>query len=347
VNGPVDHSSGYASSALKNSSLASLIGQDELCVEVYRLLIMHPRWGVAEIARELRAGQSEIRAALDKLAELSMLYPTGESLGVAAIHPEVGLAGYIHRREMEIHAQQVELASVQAATAELAAAYAAQRAQHGTMSLERLESVDEVRVRLSELARDASHELLAFMPGGAQSQEALDASRPLDEESLAAGVTLRTLYLDSVRNDRATTEYARWLSERGGQVRTVPSLPLRMLIADRSVALLPIDPEDTRAGAVVMQAPGVVTALLVLFDLVWDQATPFGAERPNSSEDEPVPQEITLLKLLAQGHTDEVAARKLGLSLRTTRRLMASITAKLGARSRFEAGVLAAQAGWL
>lgn len=334
-------------SDLKNSSLASLIGQDELCVEVYRLLIMHPRWGVAEIAQELRAGEPQIRGALDKLADLSMLYPTGEFQGVAAVHPEVGLAGYIHRREMEIHAQQMELASVQAATAELAAAYAAQRAQHNTTGLERLEGVNEVRVRLSELARNASRELLAFMPGGSQSQDALDSSRPLDEESLTAGVTLRTLYLDSVRNDRATTEYARWLSELGGQVRTVPSLPLRMLIADRSVALLPIDPEDTRAGAVVVQAPGVVAALLALFDLVWERATPFGAERPNSSEDEPVPQEITLLKLLAQGHTDEVAARKLGLSLRTTRRLMASITAKLGARSRFEAGVLAAQAGWL
>ncbi|MFE7271839.1 helix-turn-helix transcriptional regulator [Streptomyces sp. NPDC057623] len=328
------------------SSLATLIGQDELCIEVYRLVITQPRWGMAEIAQELRVGELKIRAALNKLAELSMLYQSEGTKNVVAVHPDVGLASYIHRREMEIHAQQMELASVRAAAAELAGTYAVQRAQLGNMGLERLEGVNEVRARLSGLARQATSELLALMPGGAQSQEALEASRPLDEESLKAGVSLRTLYLDSVRNDRATTEYAQWLSELGGEIRTAPSLPLRMLITDRSVALLPIDPEDTRAGAVVVEAPGVLAGLLALFELLWERATPFGTQRPNES-DAPTPQELALLQLVSQGHTDEVASRKLGLSLRTTRRLMAAITTKLGARSRLEVGILAARAGWV
>ncbi|NEC87719.1 helix-turn-helix transcriptional regulator [Streptomyces sp. SID12501] len=309
-------------------------------------MIMQPRWGVSEIAQELGVGASEVRAALSKLADLSMLGPADEADDVVAVHPEVGLAAYIHRREVEIRAQQMELASMRAVTSDLAAVFAAQRTRHGNAGLERLESVSSVRTRLSELSRQATSELLAFMPGGAHSREALEASRPLDEESLAAGVTLRTIYLDSVRNDRATTEYARWLSELGGEIRTAPSLPLRMLIADRSVALLPIDPEDTKAGAVVVHAPGVLSALVSLFDMVWDRASPLGVQQTNAAED-PTPQEVTLLNLLAQGQTDDVASRKLGLSLRTTRRLMASITAKLGARSRFEAAVLATRAGWL
>lgn len=328
------------------SSLAALIGQDEICVDVYRLVITEPGWGLAEIAKELDVEEAAVRECLDRLAELSMLYPTKDATDVAPISPEVGLAAYIHRRETEIHSQQLELATIRAATAELTATYASQRGRQGNVGLEQLEGVNEVRARLSELARHAGSEILAFMPGGAQSPEALEASRPLDEQSLSAGVKLRTIYLDSVRNCRATTEYARWLSELGGEIRTMPSLPLRMLIADRSVALLPVSPDDTRAGAVILRAPGVVTALLALFEMVWERAAPLhGGSRP--AVDAPSEQEIELLRLLQKGHTDEVAAKKLGLSLRTARRMMSAISARLGARSRFEAGVLAERAGWL
>ncbi|MFJ2707685.1 LuxR C-terminal-related transcriptional regulator [Streptomyces sp. NPDC087428] len=330
----------------ENSVLATLIGQDELCIEVYRLVITRPGWDVAEIARHLRVPKPDVLEKMDRLAELSMLLPSKETKNAVVIDPEVSLASYIHQRERQIHSQQVELASVRAATARLAAAHASGRAHHSSLGLERLEGIDEVRARLTELARNATGELLAFMPGGAQSEEALQASRPLDEASLAAGVAVRTIYLDSVRNDRATIQYAHWLSELGGETRTLPSLPLRMLIADEAVALVPIDPENSRAGAVVMQAPGVVTALVALFHLLWERATPLGAPHPPAS-DAPTSQEMALLQLLAQGQTDEVVSRKMGLSLRTTRRMMASVSAKLGARSRFEAGILAARAGWL
>ncbi|WP_345060901.1 helix-turn-helix transcriptional regulator [Streptomyces rameus] len=258
----------------------------------------------------------------------------------------MSFSSYIHRREMEIHAQQLELAAVRAATAELTAAYAAHQGSRGSAGLERLNGVHEVRARLTELSRRATEELLAFMPGGALSQDALDASRPLDERSLESGVRLKTVFLDSVVNDRATTEYARWLSTLGGEVRTLPVLPLRMLVADRTTAVLPIDPEDSRQGAVIVHATGVVAALLALFDMAWERAVPLdGSRAPHA--DAPSRQELTLLNLLAQGHTDEVAARKLGLSLRTVRRMMASVSGKLGARSRFEAGVLASRSGWL
>ena len=61
----------------------------------------------------------------------------------------------------------------------------------------------------------------------------------------------------------------------------------------------------------------------------------------------PSAQERTIVGLLAQGYTDEVVARRIELPRRTYRRRVSSLMEKLGARSRFQAGVLAAQAGWL
>lgn len=65
------------------------------------------------------------------------------------------------------------------------------------------------------------------------------------------------------------------------------------------------------------------------------------------SEGSPSEYQIALAQLLAQGLTDEAIARRLGISDRSVRRRVAEIVDILGARSRFQAGVNAAEAGWL
>jgi DNA-binding NarL/FixJ family response regulator len=62
---------------------------------------------------------------------------------------------------------------------------------------------------------------------------------------------------------------------------------------------------------------------------------------------EQVPDQGELITFLAQGLTDEAIGKRLGISSRTVRRRVAEITALLGARSRFQAGARAAEAGWL
>jgi DNA-binding NarL/FixJ family response regulator len=84
----------------------------------------------------------------------------------------------------------------------------------------------------------------------------------------------------------------------------------------------------------------------VLFDRLWDTGTPFG-ETPRRDEHDLTPQERELLMLLGIGCTDDIAARRLGISLRTVRRMSSELMNRLGARSRFEAGVRAAKEGWL
>lgn len=65
------------------------------------------------------------------------------------------------------------------------------------------------------------------------------------------------------------------------------------------------------------------------------------------TSDGPSPEEAQLLSLLAQGATDDVVARSLGCTRRTLQRRLRRVFEKLGARSRFQAGVLAQRAGWI
>ncbi|MFK0238890.1 helix-turn-helix transcriptional regulator [Streptomyces vinaceus] len=188
---------------------------------------------------------------------------------------------------------------------------------------------------------------MQFLPGGALSGASLEASRRLDRRALACGIEMRSVYQDSARNDPTTLAYARWLTEQGGQVRTSPLLPPRLLIFDRAVAVVPIDPDLSRLGALCTSAPGIVASLTSLFEQTWDSAIPLGADRPRPSDTRPTATELELLKLLASGMTDEAAAKRLGVSLRTVRRQMSALMERLHATSRFEAGLKAAQHGWL
>ena len=71
--------------------------------------------------------------------------------------------------------------------------------------------------------------------------------------------------------------------------------------------------------------------------------TEFADLRPRTGQPS---TERDVLRLLAQGHTDEAVAARLGLSVRTVRRVVKDMLDRTGARSRFELGVRASAQGW-
>ena len=214
----------------------------------------------------------------------------------------------------------------------------------GLLDVERVEGVEEVRHRLAELAAGCRSALWAFQPGGPQSTERLQASRPLNEATLARGVEMRSVFLDSLRNDEATREHVAWLTHRGAEVRTLPDLPTRLLLIDHEVAVLPLTPEDSGAGALIVSSPSLVATLESLFLWCWYRAVPFHRGRP-SREFMLNSQELEALRLWGQGYSDQAVARRLGVSIRTVRRISATVYDALGVASRFQAGVRAVELG--
>ncbi|ONI67130.1 hypothetical protein BWI15_28615 [Kribbella sp. ALI-6-A] len=158
------------------------------------------------------------------------------------------------------------------------------------------------------------------------------------------GLRYRAIYPDTARTAPASCRHLVAMSAAGVAVRTVPQVPLNALIIDGAVAVLPA---DTSHGSVaVLRLSSVVTSTTELFERVWPGAVPLtGSDLPGDADlDE---RNLEILRLLALGVTDEVAAAQLGVSVRTVRRMVAQIMGRLGARSRFQAGVKAADRGWL
>ncbi|WP_437093588.1 DUF6879 family protein [Streptomyces sp. enrichment culture] len=293
----------------------------------------------------------QVRSALDECVRLSLVKPSWGAQGrLRAVNPEVALQTLVTRQENEILERQRRLAEARAEMARFIDDYHTTQQDLRGALMERLEGIEEIRFRIEELTHKCEKELLTFATGGPQSEASRQASRPLCEALARRGVAMRSIYLDSVHNDPATVDHLRWLHAHGDQVRTTASLPSRMLLFDRAHAVLPTDPDDSAAGALVLHGRGVIGALCELFERVWENAVPFTSGRPQHRErggGELTSQEQAVLRLLAEGLTDEVVARKLGVSVRTGRRITAELMSRLGARSRFQAGLRAAQFGWL
>lgn len=311
---------------------------------VYKAMLRKPTWRVADLVAQTGLSEGAVRESLDALIELALVSPSAEAPELLRpVNPQVALQGLIAQAESQIVARQQEIESVRAAITVLSEVHASQIRRD---EMTRWPGIEAVRTRLRELSALAVSECMSFNPGRADKPEAMSASKPLNQQALERGVSIRAIYQDSFRNDPQTLAYARWFEELGGQTRTAPLVPMLMVIVDREVALLPISPADPSVGAVEVHSPGVVAALCAIFEQVWISATPFMAP-PQTDAHGLEPLERQLLQLLGDGHTDESAARKLGLSVRTIQRMMSDITARLGAASRFQAGVNATRQGWL
>ncbi|QKW21158.1 helix-turn-helix transcriptional regulator [Kitasatospora sp. NA04385] len=310
---------------------------------VYRAMLDHPTDSVDGLARRCALAPGRIRDCLDELGALMLVRASAEHPGrMRAIDPAVGLADMLARQEADLAARQAALAASRAAVTRMVADRAEHRAAHG----ERLLGMDAIHHRLEQMGRVTVQEVLSSQPG-VQRAEDLDASRPGDEGVLGRGVAVRTLYQDATRNQPHVHGYAQWLISRGGEVRTAPTIPQRVVIVDRRQALVPIDPEDTRKGALHVTEPGILGALLDLYEQAWNTAVPLGAATTGDPDTGLTPTERELLRLLGGGLTDDAAGQRLGVSSRTVGRHMSSIMERLNAASRFEAGIKAAQCGWI
>ncbi|MFC7790925.1 LuxR C-terminal-related transcriptional regulator [Streptomyces cinereoruber] len=322
------------------------LGIKESTETVYRLLLERPEYDAAEMAAHLDRPEEEVREALARLADLKLVLMDDSSGEVEPFNPDVGFSFLLSRAEAELSRRRRQVERAGRAVDGILASYAARPRRVRPDIVDRITGLDDVRERLEGLAANARTECLSLLPGGAQLPDTMDASQPLDQLALERGVKIRSIYQESFRNDPPTVEYVRWYCELGGEARTVPVVPMLMVIVDREAALVPLDPEDGRAGALEVRSPGLIHALVVLFDRLWDAGTGFG-ESPRRDEHDLSPQERELIMLLGIGCTDDIAARRLGISLRTVRRMSSELMNRLGARSRFEAGVRAAKEGWL
>lgn len=160
-----------------------------------------------------------------------------------------------------------------------------------------------------------------------------------------AGFAVKKLLSPAALADEAARRHLREVTAKGAQVRISSTrLPHETIVIDRRVMILAGRDAPGPREFTVTTSPALVGGVYALFQAAWEAATDFaaylGGDVPHLDADG-----LAVLRALGAGHTDETAARLLGLSLRTYRRRVAELMAKLEADSRFQAGLRAGELG--
>jgi DNA-binding CsgD family transcriptional regulator len=168
---------------------------------------------------------------------------------------------------------------------------------------------------------------------------------------VAAGVRARDIYDHEAIDAPDTLALVRSLTDSGGSVRVARMVPMKLLLIDRSAALIPLSTSEpgVHLGALLVRASSLLEALSAFFEAMWDRAAPFALHRDargRASSGRPDEAE-SLLAFLAAGFKDEAIARRLGVAPSTVDRRMRRLMHDLDARTRFQAGVHATRRGWV
>jgi DNA-binding NarL/FixJ family response regulator len=157
------------------------------------------------------------------------------------------------------------------------------------------------------------------------------------------GLRVRKLYTSAALADEVQRTHLLQLLTVGAQVRICDTgLPHETIIIDRRVMILAGPRVAGDREFTVTTSPALIEGVYALFDAGWQGAVPLADRQDLPMLD---PDVRAILRTLAAGLTDEAAARRMGISLRTYRRRVAELMKALDSDSRFQAGLRAGELG--
>jgi hypothetical protein len=168
----------------------------------------------------------------------------------------------------------------------------------------------------------------------------------LTEREIAAldrGVKMRTLYQHSARRHAPTRKYVAEVTAHGAEVRTLDEFFNRMIVIDRRLAIIPGAPD--LSVAIAIREPGLVTYLVDVFERAWERARSFSNTERTMMHDIAKEQRAMTIRMLIEGHSDPVSAKRLGVSARTFAAYVADLKEEYDAETRFQLGYTMGQAG--
>lgn len=313
-------------------------GINDVEERLYRALVREPRASLSQLSAAIGRSAAVTRRVLDRLESLGLVSRQGTPPRFIPAAPDRAIEALILRRQEELERCRV-------AAAALLGDYrrAAQVTAH---VVELIEGREASLQRYIQLLVTARHEVLMFD----KPPYLGPADNPLEFDALQRGIAWRAIYApEALAVPDRLAQLPQWQAA-GEQARVCPNVPLKLVVVDRSVALLPLTAEADAAeqSAVLVHPSSLLTTLVMLFDMLWAQSLPLSAIGGSGADPAgPDDADRMLLQLLTAGIKDQAIARHLGVSLRTVRRRLAQLAEHAGVGSRFQLGVAAAQRGWV
>lgn len=302
------------------------VGIDGTEESVYRALLRGPGRGPAELAEALGLRRAVVQRALSGLEEKGLISRSASRRPrYHAAPPGLAVEALILRHEEGLQRARVRAAELNGEMAALPDLPAM------VDLVEVVSGRDAVVQRITQVQRSARREVLVFD----RPPYAVDAAAGTagEVEHLRRGVRARVVYDHSALDVPGGLEEVRQMVGEGEEARIASGLPMKMLIADGGLGLVPLRAADETAGVVMIHPSALLDALIALFEAYWRIAMPIQLTGPVSSRSR-TEQEEAILALLGAGLTDAAIASHLGIGRRTVQRRIRRMMDHHGAQSR-------------
>lgn len=321
-------------------------GLTEQRLAVYRAVLQQPDLTqsprLPDLAGQVGLTEVDTASALEELRELGLLVPSWIEGEEYALDPSIAF-DRLATRQQQIDDLSEELRSDKLAAGEFVSDYVNFLVQKTSRDIEILEG----RVRANQRMQHFHPRTTVWGIIQSDAATTIDPVNFPDRPHLERGVELRYIYPESTLKKPGGSEFVEFVFSLGGKIRIAPAVPFRLIIFDGETAVMAIDPDDASVGAVIHHSRAVVRLAEEVFLSYWNRAVNPFEQQQWAREGGVTAQESEFLRLLVRGSTDEQVARKLGVSLRTVRRIASKLSGQVGASGRFELGVRAAQRGWV
>ena len=337
-------------------------GLGPLAGRVLERLVTEPELSSEAVAEMLGVTPGTAERALQALENENLVVRVGDRPTCWSAGPPRSTLGSLLAQRRQ------ELARAELYMEELHEAYRSASHRRVTSDLfEVVESAEQVGVRYAQLLASSRHEVLHLakppyvtrsvrVEGTAVPTAPTTVSdAPTAEVPVPDGVRLRSVYDTDGITDTVSLRTALSGTARGGELRLLAGLPMKLVVFDETAGIMPLRQEDPSTGSLIVHSTTLLAVLTALFESVWERATPVSLDsspgRPPITATEPdsrPPGRMgDILTLLRAGLTDDAIARVLGLSRRTIQKHISETAELLGARTRFQIALLARERGWL
>jgi predicted transcriptional regulator len=311
---------------------------------VYRALLRTPVTTAATLASDLALSAAEVDRAVASLQAAGLVLAVDG--GFAAAPPALALGALITLQRDALRSAERELAV-------LAEEHRTTAPSRNVGDLvEVVTGLDAVRHRYLQVQHSARGELRHFIT--APFVAVPPDQNPAEKAATDRGIRVRAVVEQAVLASPGAVDDTVESLRRGVDIRVVDELPMKLLLADSELALVPLTTEpDDEPAAVMLQRSGLVTALDALFENVWRLAYPLRADNlvaggPGDAAPAagPSPLDRRILTLMLGGLTDQAVAAQLDISLRTVQRRVRQLEDLAGVRTRMQLGWYAARHDW-
>ncbi len=322
----------------------AVLGIDDLEERVYRYLLTHSGATAADVAKGLSMTQSQTQRSMDGVVAKGLATHTPERRRRYIPSPPDLAIGLL------ILQHQGNLKRAQEVIQELQKQAEASRPGEPEQMLEIISSSESERQVFEQVHRTAQQEVLSLMraPMRIARLEALpEEEQSIQREAQARGVCYRSITDTTFLALPGAIARIRYDMEGGELIRVVPELPIKMMLTDHRIAIVPLELQRPDGPLLLIRSSPLLDALYSLFQILWESSTPMslkGLMNPETAVSDLKLSEKTknLLTLLAAGLNDKNAAALLGIAPRTYDRRIKELMKDLNVRTRFQAGWLAA-----